>query len=344
MKSLTLAEAAELISAQLVGNPDHIITGVDDLASASDCDISFLSHPRYFQAMRRSKAGAILAEPTIELPCGRNFLLVKDPSFSFQSLIGYFYDRSKTDSAFTGVHPTAVIHPSVKLGTNVSVGPHAVIDCNVCIGDGTIVSAGVFIGSATSIGEKCVIYPHATIREGCTIGNRVILQPGCVIGSCGFGFSTSKDGQHIKLEQVGSVVIEDDVEIGANTTIDRARFRSTRIGQGTKIDNQVQIAHGVQIGPNNLLCAQVGIAGSTQTDSGVILGGQVGVLGHIRLGKNVRVAACSGVSKSLEKGDFSGIPAVPVAEYNRNAVYVRNLESHIQKLEKKIQDFESRIP
>jgi len=191
----------------------------------------------------------------------------------------------------------------------------------------------VYVGPQSTIGMDCTLHPHSVVREATVIGNRVILQPGAVIGSCGYGYLTDRSGHHTKLDQLGNVVIGDDVEVGANTTIDRARFQSTSVQEGTKIDNLVQIAHNVEIGKHNLIVAQVGIAGSTKIDDHVVLGGKVAVNGHIHIGKGVRVAACSGISKSLpEAGDYGGVPVQPLAEYNRNTVYLRRVGELFQRL------------
>lgn len=332
-KVLTLLELATLTKSKLVGNPNHQIFDVADLETATSGDASFLANPRYEQAMQRSEAGVIFITPTSTLIKDRNFLLNENPSFAFQQTVDKLYEGIQELSGFPGIHPTAIIHPSSKIGNNVSIGPHAVIDKNITIGDGTFIGSGCYIGPHSSIGENCVLHPHVIIRERCQIGNRVILQPGVVIGSCGFGYITSHQGKHTKLNQVGSVVVEDDVEIGANTTIDRARFKTTRIGKGTKLDNLIQIAHGVEMGEDNIIAAQTGIAGSTKTGRGVVSGGQVAIAGHIEIGDGVMIAAKSGVSKSLNKsGKYNGIPVMALNEYNRNSVYLRNIQEYVEQI------------
>lgn len=322
---LTLEQIAKLTGATLQGDPSYSITGFSDLESASEHDIAFFANPRYAQALGRSKAGAVFVDQNLaHLANGKHVLIHECPSHAFQQILDFFMEGQTSASGFTGIDPTAVIHPSAKIGENVHIAPHAVIDQNVIIGSGTTIGAGCYVGPSTSIGENCLLHPKVTVRERCHIGNRVIIQPGAVIGSCGFGYIQDKVGNHIKLTQYGTVTIEDDVEIGANTTIDRARFRTTLIKRGTKIDNLVQIAHGVEIGESNIIIAQVGIAGSAKTGKHVILAGKVAVAGHIELGNQVIVAAYSGVSKSLPKaGKYGGIPAVPLAEYNRSQVLLR---------------------
>ena len=344
MEALSLERIAQLTSSQLVGNPLQLISNVADLESATFSDASFLSNPRYEQSMRNSLAGAIFIHSSAKLLDGKNFLLSDDPSLAFQKLVDHFYKDAMELTGFTDIHPTAVIHPTAHIGKQVAVGPHAVVDKAVIVGDKTSIGAGTYIGPSSKIGKECHIFPNVTIRERSQIGDRVILQPGCVIGSCGFGYITDKQGKHIKLNQVGTVVIEDDVEIGANTTIDRSRFKETRIKRGTKIDNLVQIAHGVTVGQDNIIVSQAGIAGSSETGRHVVLGGQVGLVGHIKLADGVMVAASSGVSKSIpQAGKYGGIPAVPLNEYNRNAVYLRNIERYIDQiksLEKRLEKLE----
>lgn len=337
----SLEALAALTNSKLVGNPKHMISGVADLETATEQDASFLSNARYNQAMKKSHAGVIFVDPQTSLLDGKNYLVVDQPSRAFQKFVDTLHPPRKNPSGFIGIHPSAVIHDTAQLADGVSVGPHAVIDEGVIIGEKTFIGAGVYIGSSSIIGSDCLVHPHVVIREGCKIGNRVLIQPGAVIGSCGFGYTTDKQGRHIKLNQVGNVVIEDDVEVGANATIDRARFKDTIIGQGTKIDNLVQLGHGVVLGPDNIIVAQTGIAGSTSTGRHVVLAGQVAVAGHLHLDDGVTVAGKSGVSKSLSRGKYGGIPAVPIHEYNRNQVYLRRIEDFIVQLKEMAKKLES---
>lgn len=332
--AFTLAELAELTGSRLFGDASYEIHNVADIESATPTDASFLSNPKYAPALKKSQAGVIFIDESVEPTEGRNFLITKEPSVAFQKLVETFYIDAKIPSGFAGIHSTAAIHPTAKIGKNVQIGPFAVIDQEAAIDDNTVIGAHVSIGPKTCIGQNCLIHSHVTIRERCFIGNRVIIQPGAVIGSCGFGFVTNSTGHHIKIEQLGTVTIEDDVEIGANTTIDRARFKTTKIGKGTKIDNLVQIGHGVELGEDNLIVAQVGIAGSTVTGRHVVLGGKAAIAGHIKLGDRVRVAGFAGVSKSLTEGDYNGIPAIPIQEYNRTAVLLRNIDKFVDRLKK----------
>ena len=335
MQSFTLEDLAVHTGATLDGDRTLRIAGVSDLEHATPSDMSFFWNPRYHQQMVASRAGAILVSPLVERPAGKNYLVHDDPNGAFQAILTLFQCSNSCRSGFVGIHPTAVVHGTAKIGIDVTIGPYAVIDEGVIIGDRTSIGPLVSVGPKSTIGEDCTIYPHVTIRERCIIGSRVIIQPGAVIGSCGYGYRTDERGHHKKLEQFGNVVLGDDVEVGANTTIDRARFQSTQVQEGTKIDNQVQIAHNVDIGKHCLIVAQVGIAGSAKVGDHVVLGGQVGVNGHIQIGDGVRVTACSAVTKSLPPGgDYGGVPVQPLADFNRNAVYVRRVGELFQRVKR----------
>lgn len=333
-KKFTLEELAKLTHATFVGDPTHCITGVDALESATSSDASFLANLRYRELLTNSQAGVVCVDSSIPATEGKNFLISDNPSRTFQQIAEIILSAGHNHTGFHGIHPTAVIHPTAKIATHVLIGPYAVVDEHAEIGEGTKIGAHVSIGPGVRVGKACIFHPHVTIRERCLIGDRVILQPGAVIGSCGFGYTTDAQGVHTKLDQIGIVVIEDDVEIGANTTIDRARFKETRIGQGTKIDNLVQVGHNVHIGPYNILVSQAGIAGSSKTGRNVILGGQVGVVGHLEIADGVMIASRGGVSKSLTKpGKYSGAPVMGLSEYNRQQVYLRNIETYIKRIE-----------
>lgn len=333
-KVFTLADLAMMTNSELIGNPDHKITNVADLESASVEDASFLASPQYEKAMQASKAGVIFIAPNTTKKDGHNYLLTENPSRAFQQTVEAFIgDALKLISGFTGIHPSVVIHPTAQIGKNVTLGPNVVIDKDAIIGNDTTISANSYIGLQVTIGEQCYFYPNVTIRERCRIGNRVIIQSGAVIGSCGFGYTTDKQGKHTKLNQVGIVILEDDVEIGANTTVDRSRFKFTKISRGSKIDNLVQIGHGVIVGEDNIIVSQTGIAGSTTTGKHVVLAGQVAVAGHLNIADKTMIAGKSGVSKSItESGKYGGIPALPIAEYNRNSVYLRNIQKYIEEI------------
>jgi UDP-3-O-[3-hydroxymyristoyl] glucosamine N-acyltransferase len=331
---------AELTQSELIGDPNFLIANVDVLESATADDISFLANPRYQRQMDQSQAGAVCIPRNIELIEGRNFLVSDNPSKAIQLIAELISRGREHKSGFSGIHPTAVIHPEALLGEDVNIAPYVVLDRGVRIGNRCSLYSHVSVGPDSVIGDDCVLYAHAVVREGCRLGERVILQPGAVIGSCGFGYHTNSRGVHEKITQLGIVVLEDDVEIGANTTIDRARFKETRISRGTKVDNQVQIGHNVVLGENNLIVAQVGIGGSTKSGRNVILGGQVGVIGHVRLSDFVVVTAQGGVSKSLLSGKFGGSPATPLDEHNKQEVFLRRLPQRVEKIEAQLSSLE----
>lgn len=348
-KKLKLSEIAALTKSELIGDPNYEITGVASLERAHELEASFLENPRYEQTMLRSQAGVVFIDPKITKPEGRNFLVTENPSLAFQALVDFLFKEKGALTGFSGIHSSAILHETCKLGKNVKIGPRAVIDQDVTIGDNTFIGAGVYIGPSSVIGSECTIHPNVTIRERCKIGHRVIIQPGAVIGSCGFGYVTNKQGIHVKLDQLGTVELQDDVEIGANTTIDRSRFEVTTIKKGSKIDNLVQIGHNVTVGPYNIIVAQAGIAGSTETGRHVVIGGQVAVAGHLKLADQVMLAGRSGVTKSLVKaGKYGGVPAQPLEEHNRNSVFLHHIEKYlkpikqlqeqVRKLEEKLQE------
>lgn len=347
MRHYTLRELATLTQSELIGDAEHLITGVEDLEMASQSEAAFLENPRYEKLLKPSQAGVILISPSTTPIDHRNFLVTPHPSFAFQKVIELFIQD--TDSGFSGIHPTAVIHPTAQLSEGVVIGPYSVIERDVKIGSFSIIDAHVFIGAESKIGSMCRLYSRATIREKCEVGNRVIIQPGAVIGSCGFGYFTDPaTGKHISLKQLGKVILEDEVEIGANTTIDRARFKTTRIKKGSKIDNLVQIGHQVEIGEDNLIVAQVGIAGSTKTGKHVVVGGQVGVAGHLIIADGIMIAARAGVTKSLQQpGAYSGAPALPLKEAHEQFVQLRSFGRWLKRfkeLEAKIAKYEALIP
>ncbi len=332
-KKFTLASLAQLTHSELVGDPEKVITGVETLETATPSDASFLSNPKYHEAMVQSQAGVVCIDKNTTPVPGRNFLISENPSSCFQTIIELLVPDSHSLPSFSGIHPTAVVHATVKIGKNVSVGPYTVIDADAIIGDDTSISPLCHIGARVEIGTLCQIHSHVSIRENCKLGHRVILQPGVVIGSCGFGYVTDAKGNHTKLQQLGNVILEDDVEIGANTTIDRARFKSTKICRGSKIDNLVQIGHNVEVGPYNIIVSQTGIAGSTKTGRYVVLGGQVGVVGHVEIADGTIIAAKGGVSKTISKGGkYAGVPVMSLSNYNRQQVLLRNIEEHVSEI------------
>lgn len=330
MKKYTIKELADLTKSEILGDANHIISGVNSLEEATILDASFLANEKYLDKMKKSKAGVICIDKKTVLTKNKNFIISENPSQTFQQILEIFI--SDHSSSFKNISKSADIHQSCKIGKNVTISPFAVIDKNVEIGDNTFIYPNCYIGYGVKIGKNCILHANVTIREGSILKNNIILQPGVVIGSCGFGFTLEKDGTYKKLKQIGIVEIEDDVEIGANTVIDRARINKTIIRKGTKIDNLVQIGHNVEIGKNNIIVAQSGFSGSSKTEENVVIGGQAGIAGHLQIKKFSQIAAKSGVSKTLPTGNYRGVPAIPIKEYNRNRIYLKNIEKYIKKL------------
>jgi UDP-3-O-[3-hydroxymyristoyl] glucosamine N-acyltransferase len=331
-KNFSLRELADICACELIGDPHYVIHGVSDLETATAQDASFLANPRYRKIMLKSKAGVIFIDEQTACVEGINYLISRRPSIAFQKAIEAFHPQRKHPSGFQGIHPTAVIHETAQIEQDVTIAPYAVVDEYAKIGSCTFIGSGSYIGPYSTVGSHCLIYPHVVIREECHIGDRVVIQSGAIIGSCGFGFTTNEKGIHEKLTQVGNVVMEDDVEVGANTTIDRSRFKTTFIRVGSKLDNLIQVGHGAEIGAHNLIIAQTAIAGSTTTGKHVVLAGQVAVAGHLQLADGVMIAGKSAVTKSLPSGKYGGIPAVPLPDYNRNAVFQRNIETYVKEI------------
>jgi UDP-3-O-[3-hydroxymyristoyl] glucosamine N-acyltransferase len=316
------------VGGEVAGDGELQLEGVAALEDASPAQVSFFSNRKYRRAFEASRAGAVVVEPEEEVPAGRTVLRVRNAYLGFAKITTLFHPPREAlpEVALAAVvHPSARVHPAAQVMPLASVGPGAEV------GARTIVHPGVQIGEGARIGQDCLLYPNVVIREQCMIGDRVIIQAGAVIGSDGFGFAFDPEGEgqgprHYKLPQVGIVVVEDDVEIGACTCIDRAALGVTRIGRGTKIDNLVMIAHNVEVGPLSLLISQVGISGSTKLGMGVIAAGQAGIVGHLTIGDGVRIAAQSGVSHDVEAGGaVGGSPAVPHVLWRKNVASFNHL-------------------
>jgi UDP-3-O-[3-hydroxymyristoyl] glucosamine N-acyltransferase len=339
---LKLQEVAARLGCRLEGDGDVDIDRVAGIETAGPGDLTFFANPKYAAQLRATRASAvILGERVEDAPCA--MLRTSNPYLAFARAVEVFAPRT---TAAPGLHHLSDVAPSASIAPEASIGAFVSVGAEVSIGARTIVYPHVTIGRGASIGDGCVIHAHVSIRERVRIGNRVVIQDGAVIGSDGFGFAHRDDGTHHKIPQIGDVVVEDDVEIGANTTIDRPAIGETRISAGTKIDNLVQVAHGVRIGRDVLLAAQVGIAGSTTIEDKVTLAGQVGVAGHLTLGKGVIATAQSGIPNSVDAGAFiSGYPAIDNKDWLKASAVFRRLPAlrrRVAQLAERLEDLERR--
>ncbi len=341
---LKLTDLAERLDCRLDAAADvadveiHRVAGIEH---AGPGDLTFVANPRYYALVGQTRASAVILGPTksaeadVSPPCP--VLRAKDPYLAFAQAVVLLVPATP---ASRGVDRLSSVAADATLGPDVSVGPFAVIGSGASIGARTVIHPNVVVGPGARVGEDCVIHARVSIRERVVIGNRVIVQDGAVLGSDGFGFVKQADGTHFKIPQLADLVLEDDVEIGANTTIDRPAVGETRIRAGAKIDNLVQIAHGVSVGARALLAAQVGIAGSTVLEDDVVLAGQVGVAGHLRIGKGAIATAQTGIPNSVDAGGFvSGYPAIPNRDWLKSSAIFRQLPA----LRKRIAELEQRI-
>jgi UDP-3-O-[3-hydroxymyristoyl] glucosamine N-acyltransferase len=333
---ISLRELADIVDGELVGDGDVEITGVAGIKEARQGDITFLADSKYEAWLETTQASAVIMEKnsvSLDKPIIKN----SNPYYAFLKVVKIFHG-SRSD-AEEGIHSSCLIGEGVSLGKGVSLGPNVVVEDRATIGDGVVIMAGSYIGAGTRLGSDVLIYPNVTIRENIVIGDRVIVHSGTVIGSDGFGYAKDGDEYH-KIPHMGNVVIEEDVEIGANAAIDRATTGTTLIKKGVKIDNLVHIAHNVTIDENSIALAQVGIAGSTEIGKNVILAGQAGLVAHIKIGDNARVGSQGGVTKSVPANtSVSGYPAAPHA-------WAKRLNASLQRLPellKRVKELERRI-
>ena len=334
---MKLKELASLLNGEIIGPPhadDIEITGVSGLKEAQEQDITFISAQRYIKDLSGCRASCVIVKETIS-DLSITQLKVSNPYLAFAKLLEHFYVKPQKP---TGISKDAVVSDAVKLAKDVSIFPFSYISDGVSLGSGTVIYPHVFIGENAAIGEKCIIYPNVTLREGVKVGNGVVIHSGSVIGSDGFGYVFDK-GRHHKIPQVGGVIIEDDVEIGSNVSIDRATTGNTIIGKGTKIDNLVQIAHNVKIGNNSIIIAQAGIGGSTEIGDFVTIAGQVGVADHAKIDSGTMIVGQSGVMGHLTKGVYSGTLAIP----HRDWLKAQAIFAKLPELNKKIRELEEKI-
>lgn len=336
----TVKELAQFLGGTVIGDENREISDVKGLAEAGSDDISFAVEP-YTEYLPQVHAGAVITEK--EYPAGNNTLvLVENPRLAFSKLLELFHPRQSVQK---GIHSTAVVDESAKIGENTAVMAYAVIGKNVRIGAGSVVYPYVFIGDNVTIGANAAIYPGAVIMENTVMGDNAVIRAHAVIGGEGFGFAT-KDGKHTRIPQIGNVTIGDDVEIGACTTIDNGTLGSTKVGRGTKIDNLVHLGHNVEIGEDCFVIAQTGIAGSTKVGNHVTFAGQTGCTGHITIGDNVTFAGKSGIVGNVASNTVNaGFPARPHIEWSRTQVYIKklpDLAKTVKALEKRIAELEEK--
>ena len=358
---LTVSQLATQISAEVRGDGSRLLVGCAPIDEANAEQLTFLSNPKYASSLATTKAGAVVISTgdAAGAPPGLTLLVAKDPYFAFRQAVVALHGFRKPPSPIgaagnptpaSGVSPLAVIDATATIGKDVAIHPFAVIGPHATIGDRTVIYPHCYVGPHASIGEDCQLFPSVTVYDHCVLGNRVTLHAGCVIGQDGFGYATAKlpgeDTRHHKIPQVGNAVIEDDVEMGAGCTVDRATIGSTRIGKGTKFSDLIAIGHGASIGRHNLFVALVGIAGSTETGDYVVMGGQVGVAGHLTIGAGAQLAAQSGVMTDVPAGEkYGGQPAMPLNIAKRNYLSLtrlgdmmkefRELQKRVAELEKK---------
>lgn len=338
---MKLSELALLIGGRIAGNPDTEITGVSGIKEAKPGDITYIQNKKVLKDISELHASAFIVTQEInELKA--SMLVVDNPQFAFARALEVFHTKPRVS---TGISDKAFIGTNAVIGDDVSVHPFAYIGNNIVLGARITICPGVFLGEGVTIGDDTMIYPNVTVRENVKIGKNVIIHSGAVLGADGFGYVPHK-GTHYKIPQIGGVVIEDNVEIGANVVIDRATTGQTIIGQGTKIDNLVQIAHNVKIDRNCIIVAQAGISGSVEIHDGVILAGQVGVRDHVKVGKGAIIGAQSGVGSDIPEGKiYSGSPAIPHAKWLRSQSIYSKLPEYMARLheiEKKLEEITKR--
>lgn len=342
---LTVSEIAERVGGTLEGDGSGIVSGLASIKEAGPEEITFLANPRYTSELATTSAGVVLVPRDLENKVSVPLIRVADPDRAFAMAAELFAPQIPRPEP--GIHPTAVVASDVEVGPGASVGPLAIIASGAQIGARSVIGPLCYVGHRAVIGEDTRLHSHVSIREYVRIGNRVVIHNGTVIGSDGFGYTVDQEGVRTKIPQIGTVWIDDDVEIGANVTIDRARFGKTRIGKGVKIDNLVQIAHNVVIGDNAVLVAQVGVSGSSTIGSKAILAGQVGIAGHLEIGEGAIIGAQSGVSKNVPPGAFFfGYPAMPYDKFTKvhgQLQRIPSLREKVDRLEKELADLKKKL-
>ena len=333
--NFTAGQIADQLNGTVVGNRDVDINTLSKIEEGKKGSLTFLSNPKYTEFIYSTDASATIVandfEPTEKITT--TLIKVKDPYSSFTTILELFNDDK---SKKTGISDKSDIDNSSTISKNSYVGSYTTIGKNSIIGDNCIIDSQVFIGDNVKIGNNCKIYPGTKILNDTIIGNSCIIHSSCSIASDGFGFAPNDDGTYKKIPQTGNVVIGNNVEIGSNSTIDRATIGSTIINDGVKLDNQIQIAHNVEIGENTAIAAQSGIAGSTKIGKNCMIGGQVGIIGHLKIGDNVKIQAQAGVTSDVESNArITGTPAISYMNYNKSYIHFKNLPEIVKKIDKK---------
>ena len=344
MKTLSLKEIADALNANLIGNPDEIITGINGIMEAGQGDITFLANPKYKEHLPLCQASAIMVGRDVTAE-GVNLLQVDNPRMDYAKVINLMFP-SKTESGL--VSDKAFIAPTAQIAENCTIFPNVYIGENSSVGKNTVIYPGVTIGDDVTIGEDCFFNSNVAVNHGCQIGNRCIFNSGCIIGCEGWGFEREKEGDpHFKVPQVGIVIIEDDVEVGALCAIDRGSIKATVIGRGTKFDNLVHIAHNCQVGEDNLLGAQALLAGSVKTGRNVGLLGQAACMDHINIADHVKLFGRAGVAQNIdEPGIYAGFPARPILDWQKASAMFYKTDDQRKKLtalEKRVKELEKKL-
>jgi len=342
----TIKDIAEILNGQLIGDDTLKINMLSKIEEGSKGSLSFVANEKYTEFLYSTKASAVIISSNLEIEQSKistSLIVVDDAYQSFAVMLDKF---SNSQANITGIHNTSTIESSASLGKNCYLGPNVYISENVSIGNNVKIYANSYIGQNTTIANDTILYSGVKIYDNCNIGEKCIIQSGAVVGGDGFGFAPNSDNEYTKVAQIGNVIVEDKVEIGANTTIDRATMGSTIIRQGVKLDNLIQIAHNVEIGKHTVIAAQSGVAGSTKIGENCMIGGQVGIVGHLKIGNNVKIAAQSGISSNIKDNEIvQGSPAFAISDYKRAYVYFRQLpklNSLVSRIEKELNNILSK--
>ncbi|MBI4383151.1 MAG: UDP-3-O-(3-hydroxymyristoyl)glucosamine N-acyltransferase [Nitrospinae bacterium] len=338
---MNLKEIANLIGGTVRGDESVEIQDVRSIEDAGEGHITFLSKPKYLEALSRSRASAAIVQKEVDI--GKAQVIVANPVLGFARLLAHFHPASRPKP---GVDPRAALGENVKLGKNVVVSAFVSLGSGVTIGDETVLYPGAVVGDGCGVGNHCVLHPNVVLYPGTVVGNHVVLHAGAVIGADGFGYTPDEQGRHFKIIQIGRVEIGDHVEVGANTCIDRANLGVTSIGEGTKIDNLAQIGHNCSVGPHSIIVSQAGIAGSCALGHHVVVGGQVGIADHVTVGDNASLMSQTGIFRDVESGAiYGGSPGVPHREYGKQTALIQRLPEladKIKALEKRLNAIEKK--